>query len=61
MNETELAKAIATGAAKSPQRVGGFMLWSLRLSGTGPAYRAGRKEYYSAIPPCGAMMRWCNA
>jgi hypothetical protein len=39
MNELETAKAIATGALPSPQRIGDSSLVALRISGTGAAER----------------------
>lgn len=45
MNEAELARAIASGAAESPTRIGGGMLVACRISGTGLAARATERVY----------------
>jgi 8-oxo-dGTP pyrophosphatase MutT (NUDIX family) len=50
MNEFEVAQAIAAGELTSPQRVGGFSLWALRVTGTGTAYRNSLDEYVYRPP-----------
>ena len=45
MDELAVAHAIAGGELTSPQQYGSFWLWSLRITGTGAAYRDARNEY----------------
>ena len=44
MNETDLAEKIASGELSSPQRVGGFSLFALRVTGSGEAFRPQHNE-----------------
>lgn len=44
MNETELARAIASGEVPSPQQCGGFWLFALRFTGTGTVWREAHQE-----------------
>ena len=45
MDELEIAHAIADGRLTSPQTVGGFALYAMRMSGTGVSYRRGLDEF----------------
>jgi len=45
MNELEIARGMRAGDLISPQRVGNLWLFAMRITGTGLAYRASRKEY----------------
>jgi 8-oxo-dGTP pyrophosphatase MutT (NUDIX family) len=45
MDELGIAKAIAAGELVSPQRYGNVLLVSIRITGTGAAYRQGIDEY----------------
>ena len=50
MNELNIAKAISTGQLPSPQVVGNGVLFAMRITGTGAAYREKRKEYVYRNP-----------
>jgi len=50
MNELDTAKAISTGQLPSPQVVGNAVLFAMRITGTGAAYREKRKEYVYRNP-----------
>ncbi len=45
MDELEIARAISEGKLTSPQTVGGFALYAMRMSGTGVSYRRGLDEF----------------
>ncbi len=45
LDELEIARAIAEGKLTSPQTVGGFALYAMRMSGTGVSYRKGLDEF----------------
>ena len=44
MNELDVARAMAAGDLTSPQRVGTFWLWNIRITGTGLAFRGAHKD-----------------
>lgn len=44
-DELGIARLIASGDLTSPQRYGTFLLWSVRITGTGVAYRDSNDEY----------------
>jgi 8-oxo-dGTP pyrophosphatase MutT (NUDIX family) len=50
MNELHIAKAMAAGQLTSPQRYHNVTLWDMRITGTGHAYRQGRKEHVWRAP-----------
>lgn len=50
MNELETAKAIATGQIPSPQVLGNMVLFGLRITGTGAAWREKWNEYVYRNP-----------
>ena len=50
MKELDTAKAISTGQLPSPQVVGNAVLFAMRITGTGAAYREKRKEYVYRNP-----------
>jgi hypothetical protein len=50
MKELDTAKAISTGHLPSPQVVGNAVLFAMRITGTGAAYREKRKEYVYRNP-----------
>ena len=45
MNELGVARAMAAGQLVSPQRYENLWLFAIRITGTGAAYRVGRKEF----------------
>jgi len=45
MNELGVARAMAAGRLTSPQKYENVWLFNLRVTGTGAAYRHGRREY----------------
>lgn len=44
-NELDIARAMVRGELTSPQRYANMMLWSMRITGTGVAYRASLGEF----------------
>lgn len=48
--ELDIAWAVATGVASSPQRLPGFSLFALRFSGTGTAWREAHQEHVFRPP-----------
>lgn len=50
MNELGVARAMAAGRLTSPQRYANVVLWAIRLTGTGVAYRSGLKEFVFRDP-----------
>ena len=61
--ETDIARAIAAGTLPSPQRVGGFALAAIRISGTGGALRPARNELTFRDPAIwltSEMLARCN-
>jgi 8-oxo-dGTP pyrophosphatase MutT (NUDIX family) len=44
MNELDIARAMAAGELTSPQRMGTFWLWNIRITGTGLAFRGAHKD-----------------
>jgi 8-oxo-dGTP pyrophosphatase MutT (NUDIX family) len=50
MTEHDVAQAIADGRLTSPQRVGNFYLFDIRITGTGTSFRAHLKEFVYRKP-----------
>ncbi len=50
MTELEVAQAIADGRLTSPQRVGNFYLFDIRITGTGTSFRVHLKEFVYRKP-----------
>lgn len=50
MTELEIAQSIADGTETSPQRVGNVMLYAIRITGTGTAYRQALDEFVYRPP-----------